>query len=414
MHSWTFSGIRNIVALAWLLAFVLPQVAGRAAEHRQLRAQAALEPAAKLSTAPAPHTSPAPKSATQYYGVVNVGTPAQEFRVVFDTGSGQLIIPGSKCDDSACTAHRRFASENSTSVVQIGWADDPTKAMTDGEDRDTKSLTMMTSDVSGEFVRDKICMGVGKGQLCGVSDFVTLLEESDEPFLPAVFDGVLGLAPTSPDAKEFNVLQSLMAKRKAGHAVFGLYLAATSSDAVAGGEMVFGGYRKERMADKELFWVPVSASGSWQVTVDDITVDGQRANLCAKGGCEAAIDTGSSLVLAPGNILGRLMSKIDPGDDCSKRPPTLGFVIKGRTFELRSEDYLEHTDDGCEFLLSSAAATGKGPSLILGYPFLRRYYTVFDQGNSRIGFALANHAELKNPAALDSDAASVPLVGVRA
>jgi len=393
--------IRNTVALACLLAYVLPEAAGRAAG--QLRATA-LEPAAKPSAA----ATAFPKAATQYYGAVNIGTPAQEFRVLFDTGSGQLILPGAKCDDAACTSHRRFTPENSSSVVQIGWADDPTKPMS-GDDRDTKSLSMIGADVSGEFVRDKVCIGA----VCGVSDFVSLLEESDEPFSALAFDGVLGLAPTSPDAKEFNVLQSLMATRKAGHAVFGLYLGATSSEVAAGGELTFGGFRKERMAE-ELFWAPLFAAGSWSVAIDDITVDGVPAHLCAKGGCEAAIDTGSSLVLAPGNILGKLMTRLDPGDDCSKTPPKIGFVVKGKVLELHPEDYLEHTSKTeCEFLLGTAPSTGKGPSLILGMPFLRRFYTVFDQGQSRIGFALANHAEIKKPAALESGVSSVPLVGVQ-
>jgi len=282
----------------------------------------------------------------------------------------------------------------------------------DGEDRDTKSLLMMSTDVSGEFVRDKVCIGP-KDEICGTADFVALLEEADEPFAGLAFDGVLGLAPKSPDAKEFNLLQALFAERKTGRAVFGVYLAATSSSTPAGGELVFGGYRKERMAE-ELLWAPVSEQGSWQIHVEDITIDGKPANLCAKGGCEAAVDTGSSLVMAPGNLLGRIMSQIDPGDDCSKTPPKLGFKVNGRLLELNGEDYLEHSEDGCEFLLASAAGNGKGPNLVLGYPFLRRYYTVFDQEKSRIGFALAQHGPLKKSAALDSDVASVALVGLRA
>lgn len=351
--------------------------------------------------------APAAKSATQYYGVVQVGTPRQEFRVVFDTGSGQLVIPGAKCDDGACVSHRRFTSENSTSAVQIGWADDPTKPMADGDDRDTKSLSLMSADVSGEFVRDKVCVGT-KDEVCGVANFVSLLEENDEPFAGLAFDGVLGLAPTSPDAKEFNVLKALLGNRKGGSAVFGLYLAGTE------GELTFGGYRKERMAE-ELFWVPVTTFGAWQIQVDDITLDGKPANLCPQGGCEAAVDTGSSLVLAPGNMLARIMGKIDPGEDCSKKLPKLGFMVKGHLLELNGEDYLENTDDGCEFLLASSPGSSKGgPSLVLGYPFLRRFYTVFDQAEHRIGFALANHAVLKKPAALAKDVASIPLVGLRA
>lgn len=399
--------IRTTVALAWLLVLALPPAAARAvglSAQRQLRVQKPVEPAPRAAS---PHRLP--RAATQYYGLVQIGTPAQEFRVVFDTGSGQLIIPSSKCDDKACTSHRRFVSENSTGSVQIGWADDPTKPM-DGEDRDTKSLLLVGTDVSGEFVRDKICVG----KMCAVADFVTLLEESDDPFAHLAFDGVLGLTPTSPDAKEFNVPHSLFAQRKADNSVIGLYLSETSQSVPAGGEIVFGGFRKERMAE-ELVWAPVAEEGSWQIHIDDITVDGKRANLCTKGGCVAAVDTGASLVLAPGNLLGRILGDIDPGDDCSKRPPKLGVMVKGHVLEMEPEDYLEHSEDGCEFLLASAASVGKGPNIVLGYPFLRRFYTVLDLGKSRIGFARANHAPLKEMAAFaDSDTAAVQLVGLRA
>jgi hypothetical protein len=282
--------------------------------------------------------------------------------------------------------------------------------MASGDDRDTKSLTLVSSDVSGEFVRDKVCVG----QACGVADFVSLLEESDEPFGDLAFDGVMGLSPTSPDAKEFNLLQALLANRK--QPVFGLYLAATFKGLDAGGELIMGGFRKERMTGK-LVWAPVSAAGSWQISVDDITMNGEPMHLCAKGGCNAGVDTGSSLVMLPGNMLSSIMRKLDTGDDCSNidkaNPPSLGIMVNGHKMEMQMSDFLENTDDGCDLLLATATGSGKGPNIVLGYPFLRRFYTVFDHGQSRIGFALANHGDLAKPAALDSDAASVPLVAVR-
>mmetsp|Transcript_10217 Transcript_10217/g.16617 ORF Transcript_10217/g.16617 Transcript_10217/m.16617 type:complete len:409 (-) Transcript_10217:41-1267(-) len=402
--SW-LAALRIIVALVWLVAFPTTEsaVIGKSIANTrgQLRAHKPAEPAPRHEL---------PKAATQYYGLVQIGTPPQEIRVVFDTGSGQLIVPGSKCDDAACTSHRRFGAENSTSAVQIGWADEPTKPMTD-DDRDTKSLMMLGADVSGEFVRDKVCVG-GQGQLCGITDFVALLEESDDPFGQLAFDGVLGLAQASADAKEFNFLQTLFSK-KIGTAMVSLYFSETSPTTTAGGEIIFGGFRKERMA-QELFWIPISEAGTWQIPVDDITVDGKRANLCTKGWCEAAIDTGASMVFAPGNMLSRVMSHIDPGDDCNKRTAKLGIMVNGHNFEMEPEDYLERSADSCEFLLASTPNTGKGPNIILGYPFLRRYFTVLDYEKSRIGIALANHAPLKKDAALGKDMAAVQLVGLRA
>jgi len=365
-----------------------------------------VETSAKGRLVPDPAGTP---HAMQYFGAVYIGSPPQEFRVVFDTGSGQMIIPSSKCGDSACEKHRRFVAENSTTAKQIGWADEPTTPIGSSDDRDTETVSLLGSDVSGELVRDKVCLGQG-GQFCGTADFVVLTEEADEPFQNLLFDGVVGLAPSSADAPEFNIARALMGGKSGDSGVFSLYLADSMP---AGGELLFGGYRPERMASA-LAWAPLSAEGVWQVLVEDIAIAGKPAGLCGETGCQAIIDSGSSLIMSPGNMLWAIVNRLGIDDSCTNASAPLGFLIGGSRLELDRGDYLEQAEDGCRLMMASLSELGKGhPTFILGYPFLRKYYTVFDYANHRVGFAPARHAAALAAKPSPAGTAAVSLTGLR-
>lgn len=53
----------------------------------------------------------------QYYGEISLGSPPQKFKVVFDTGSSNLWVPGSDCWSPACFLHSKFYVWNSRTFV---------------------------------------------------------------------------------------------------------------------------------------------------------------------------------------------------------------------------------------------------------------------------------------------------------
>uniref|UniRef100_A0A8C9WGE1 Peptidase A1 domain-containing protein n=1 Tax=Scleropages formosus TaxID=113540 RepID=A0A8C9WGE1_SCLFO len=321
----------------------------------------------------------------QYYGVISIGSPPQNFSVLFDTGSSNLWVPSIHCSflDIACWFHRRYDSRKSNSYVKNG----------------TKfSIQYGRGSLSGFLSQDVVSLAdlVVTGQQFGEA-----VSQPGIVFAVARFDGVLGMGyPSISVGSVTPVFDSAMAAKLLPQNIFSFYMNRDPT-ADVGGELMLGGIDKQYYQG-ELHYVNVTRKAYWQIKMDGVAV-GNQLTLC-KGGCQAIVDTGTSLIAGPAQEVRALHKAIGAlpllmGEYlilCSKIPslPVISFTLGGKQFNLTGEDYvLKESQMGKSICLSGFMALDvpppAGPLWILGDVFIGRYYSVFDRDADRVGFAPA-------------------------
>ena len=118
------------------------------------------------------------------------------------------------------------------------------------------------------------------------------------------------------------------------------------------------------------------------------------------------MDTGSSLLVGPVEEVRTINRKIGgvelvPGTgqyfvDCNSLDsmPVIDFMLNGQPFALTGRDYvLSITQQGQTQCISGFMGMDFPPQMdvkwILGDVFIGKFYTEFDMGNNRVGFAQA-------------------------
>ncbi|XP_054950365.2 pepsin A-5 [Pan paniscus] len=311
----------------------------------------------------------------EYFGTIGIGTPAQDFTVIFDTGSSNLWVPSVYCSSLACTNHNRFNPEDSSTYQSTS---------------ETVSIAYGTGSMTGILGYDTVQVG-------GISDtnqIFGLSETEPGSFLYyAPFDGILGLAyPSISSSGATPVFDNIWNQGLVSQDLFSVYL---SADDKSGSVVIFGGIDSSYYTGS-LNWVPVTVEGYWQITVDSITMNGE-AIACAEG-CQAIVDTGTSLLTGPTSPIANIQSDIGASENsdgdmavsCSaiSSLPDIVFTINGVQYPVPPSAYILQSEGSCiSGFQGMNVPTESGELWILGDVFIRQYFTVFDRANNQVGLA---------------------------
>lgn len=305
-----------------------------------------------------------------------MGTPEQNFSVIFDTGSSNTWLPSSNCPESnaVCQRHRRYNSSRSSSHVPVG-----------------RNFTLLYGSGSVVGYLSKDTLHFAGVELPGLIFGETLFQQQ-AAFNAVTFDGLLGLGlgilawrNTTP------FLELLCAQRVVAECIFSVYLRRDPGNSPSG-EILIGGLDKSRF-EGQLHYVPISQSNTWKLWISQTVVGTTQIG----GKVGAILDTGTSLVLMPQNTYKKFLKSLPAKlQDCNyvvncklESLPAINLHIGGMVYSLTSQDYLVELDVDQNKICVLAVAPVKMDFWVLGDVFLWRYYTVYDATAKRIGLAKA-------------------------
>lgn len=350
-----------------------------------------------------------------YFGQVSVGTPAQKFRLIFDTGSSVFWVRTAMSDEDhqhlqlAAFHPSRSATfqelvENPAASGLNSTSSQNSSSSSGDPPRKEVILVYGTGSVRGHFARDTVSLPTGQtvaGQAFVAAHTTSTWEPEAEGF-----DGIvgLGLGPAGPVAlpakgnqattQELGLLENLHESNLISQRVFSFCwppgISAASPELRLGAGCEDDAHSAQTPPQRS-FLSLIPFGDHWEVPLDQLWWGETMLLASGRGeGATALFDTGADAVVLPRTLVRRPPSsakslvlpaplryppvKEESGSSSSCVStvdfPTLGFVFGGQRFDLAPEDYApsrpasaeERSQTSAADLLTQAfeAAEGKG------------------------------------------------------
>lgn len=310
----------------------------------------------------------------EWAGTITIGTPGQSFLIDFDTGSADLWVPSSSCTSSGCSPHKKYtASSSSTSVKKSG-----TFSIEYGDG----------STASGPIYTDTVTVA----GLSAAAQYFSAVTSESSSFASDPEDGILGLAFSSISSiGQPTLIETLYSEGKISAPTFAFRLATSGSELYLGGtdSAKYTGTIGYASLTSKTYWLTTGSSSVGS------TVGYSGAMI---------IDSGTTIIVGPTSSVAKWWSKVPNYAACSTSvcgttgyytylcasPPTVTFTLGGKVFTIPSADFnLGTADSAGTRCVGAIVGTSGVPdnAWIVGDTLMKQTYTVFDETNSRVGFA---------------------------
>jgi cathepsin D len=313
----------------------------------------------------------------QYYGPIQIGTPGQDFTVIFDTGSSNLWVPSKACTQISCINKNKYDSSKSST-----YKDDPQH----------RHMTIQygSGNVSGLVRFDTVRWGSSAVTQVGFGEMTHLSLN----FATAKFDGILGMAWQKISVDNLpTVFDLTFAQNQVGANSFSFFL--TNKPDSEGSKLVLGGTNQAYFTGP-LTYVPLKDTNYWLIAVEN---QKWGPNPVGPSNFNGIVDTGTSLLVGSGTIVNPILAKIGATQniDCTTAAslPDYTLTIGGNSFNVPNSQYILQINNFGQIQCVVGFSTIEfppsfGPTLIMGDVFIKYWYTHFDVGQQRVGFAKAN------------------------
>ncbi|GAA5918358.1 hypothetical protein JCM1841_002187 [Sporobolomyces salmonicolor] len=218
---------------------------------------------------------------SEWYGEIDVGTPATPFSVVLDTGSSDLILAEADCSGCSSSTPGYTPSSSSTSATSS----------------QSFSITYGSGSASGTLVQDtvRIANYTQTGQTFAACNTL-------DNIVDGTISGILGLGwSTIASSGATPLVQALAQANKLPEEVFGFAFethtfTTASSPTAPGGTLTIGGVDTS-LYSGSINWVNiVQPAGYWAIPLGGVSVGGTELGITSD---QTVIDTGTTLIGVP-------------------------------------------------------------------------------------------------------------------